>query len=391
MQTAARTIVHADMDAYYAAVEQRDRPELRGRPVIVSGGGPRGVVLTASYEARPFGVHSAMPAVEARRLCPDAVWVAPRMRHYAALARPIRAVFAEFTPLVEPLSLDEAFLDVTASLTLFGGARAIGERLRGRVREEVDLAVSVGIGPTKTIAKIASGVCKPDGLLEVPAADADAFLRPLPVGALWGVGPRAQASLSRLGLDTVGAVADADPAWLERQLGRFGPALRRMARGLDERAVDPARERKSYGEEETFTRDLRDGPEVRRTIAAHAEAVARRLRADGRRGRTVTLKIKLHQPIGPGKYPVLTRRTSLPEAVDDGPLIAATALALWEGVKDGIQIRLAGVAVSGIEDAGAGQMSLFDGEARKRQALNQALDKLESRFGQGAVRRGRRE
>jgi len=382
------TIAHADMDAFYAAVEQRDRPELRGRPVIIGGGSNRGVVLTASYEARPFGVHSAMPAVEARRLCPQGIWVAPRMRHYAAEARRIRAVFGEFTPLVEPLSLDEAFLDITASLRLFGGARAIGEGLRRRIREELDLPVSVGIGASKMIAKIASGLCKPDGLLEVAAAETQAFLRPLPVGQLWGVGPRTQEVLQRLGLTTVGAVADADPEMLERRLGNLGSALWRMAHGRDERVVDAERERKSYGEEETFERDLRDGPEVRRTIAAHAEAVARRLRADGRCGRTVTLKLKLHRRIAPGKYPVLTRRTTLPDATDDGQRIADTALALWETVKDGVQVRLLGVSVSGIETAEARQMSLFHDRGQRRRALNQALDALAARFGDGAVQRG---
>jgi DNA polymerase IV len=382
------TILHADMDAFYASVEQRDRPELRGKPVIVSGGGNRAVVLTASYEARPFGVHSAMPAGEARRLCPKGIFVAPRMRLYAEEARRIRHVFGEFTPLVEPLSLDEAFLDITASLRLFGGAREIGRKLRLRVREDTDLAVSVGIGPTKMIAKIAGGLCKPDGLLEVLPDEVESFLRPLPVSQLWGVGPKTQETLLRLGLHTVGAIADREPDSLERRLGNLGPALWRMAHGLDERSVEPDRQRKSYGEEETFETDLSDGPAVRAMIAEHAEAVARRLRADGCAGRAVTLKLKLHRRIGPGKYPLLTRRTTLATPTDDGKTIADAALALWDAAKSGIKIRLIGVSVSGIEPAAAEQLTLFAEGPRRQRALNQALDALASRFGSDAVKRG---
>jgi len=388
MVAATPTIVHADMDAFYAAVEQRDRPELRGQPVIVGGASPRGVVLTASYEARVYGVHSAMPGVHARRLCPHGVFVAPRMRRYAEVARQIRAVFEEFTPLVEPLSLDEAFLDVSASLRLFGSAEVIGRRLKQRVREVTELAVSVGIGPTKMIAKIASGLCKPDGLLEVPAEQAQAFLRPLPVSQLWGVGPTTQAALARVGITTIGALADATPATLERRFGNLGTVLSRLAHGHDGRVVEAGRQRKSYGEEQTFDRDLRDGERLRRTITAHAEAVARRLRADGCRGRTVTLKLKLAQRIAPGKYPVLTRRVTLPAAVDDGKSIADAALALWRGVQAGKTVRLIGVSVSGIE-GDSGQLPLFGvREVQRRAALNAAVDQLAARFGRNVVSRG---
>jgi len=383
----APTILHADMDAFYAAVEQRDQPDLRGKPVIVSGSSPRSVVLTASYEARPFGVHSAMPYVEAKRLCPHGIVVPPRMRLYVLEAKKIRAVFDEFTPLVEPLSLDEAFLDITASLRLFGGALEIGRRLRARVKEATDLAVSVGIGPTKTIAKIASGYCKPDGLLEVPADGAEAFLRPLAAGQLWGVGPKMRDTLQRFGLTTVGAIADADPEYLERRLGSMGPALWRMAKGLDERQVDPERERKSYGEEQTFARDLRDGPEVRRTIAMQADDVARRLRQESRRGRTITLKMKLTERLAPGKYRVLTRRSTLAAPTDDGKTIADAAVALWEASCGGISIRLIGVAVSNVEKVET-QLGLFEEAPQRQRALNRALDALAARFGEGAVARG---
>ncbi|MBI3784674.1 MAG: DNA polymerase IV [Deltaproteobacteria bacterium] len=382
------TILHADMDAFYASVEQHDRPELRGKPVIVGGLGNRGVVSTASYEARKFGVHSAMPTLQARQLCPQGIFVPGRMQRYVEIGQQVRQVFEEFTPEVEPLSLDEAFLDITGSLTLFGGARQIGVRLKARVLEVTGLAVSVGIGPTKMIAKIASGKCKPDGLLEVSPAEAEAFLRPLPVNQIWGAGPTTCAALERLGIRTVGDLADADPALLERSLGNHGPALRALARGDDARSVEADRQRKSYGEEQTFDRDLRDGIELRRIVAAQAEAIARRLRRDNCVARTVTLKVKLAQRIGPGKYPLLTRRTTLAAAVDDGAAIHRTAVALWNSIKNGLTIRLVGVAVSGIQETGGAQMPLFASpDVQRRTRLNRAVDALVDRFGSDAIQR----
>jgi len=382
------TILHADMDAFYAAVEQRDHPELRGKPVIVGGRGNRSVVLTASYEARVFGVHSAMPGVQAHRLCPDGIFVPPRMSHYVAIARDIRRVFEEFTPLVEPVSLDEAFLDISGSLRLFHDAVQLAQQLKARVRAVTGLTISVGIGPTKMVAKIASGLSKPDGLIEVPPERVETFLHPLPVKELWGVGPTMQRRLHRLGLTTIGALADADPQRLDRDLGHLGAALWALAHGHDRGAVDPDRQRKSYGEEETFERDLRDGPIVRRTIAAHAEAVAARLRAGSCRGRTVTLKVKLAQRLAPGKYPVLTRRLTLPLPTDDGTTIADAALQLWHTMRSGLLVRLIGVAVSSIEHTGPAQLALFTPIDARRNALNLALDKLTARFGGAVVTRG---
>lgn len=382
----AKTILHADMDAFYAAVEQRDRPELRGQPVIVGGARRRGVVLTASYEARAYGVHSAMPGAQARRLCPQGIFIPGRMWRYVEVAQHIRAIFAEFTPLLEPMSLDEAFLDVTASLRLFRSAHEIGRLLKQRVRTVTDLTVSVGIGPTKMIAKIASTVSKPDGLLEVSPEAVDFFLRPLPVSHLWGVGPATLAELARLGITTIGALADTDPGVLQQHLGDLGVALCELAHGRDTGVVDPERRRKSYGEECTFEHDLRDGEPVRRTIVAHAEAVARRLRADGRRGRTVTLKLKLTQRLAPGKYPVLTRRCTLPAPADDGRSIARAALALWEATHRGRSVRLIGVSVSGIDETEPAQLRLFEfQDSQRRAALNKAVDKLVARFGDHVV------
>jgi DNA polymerase IV len=386
---AASIILHADMDAFYASVEQRDHPELTGRPVIVGGLGSRGVVTAASYEARPFGIHSAMPMAEARRLCPHGVYLSGRMTRYAEVSREIFAIFATFTPLVEPLSLDEAFLDVTASLGLFGTPVELARRLRQRVREQCGLAVSVGIGPSKMVAKIASTLSKPDGLLEVLPEGVEGFLAPLAVTHLWGVGPVMHRALTRAGISTIGDLARAEVAQLHAACGRQSEALAALARGDDPRPVSPGRDRKSYGEENTFGRDQRDGDELRRTIVAHAEAVAARLRADERRARTVVLKLKLGERIAPGKYPLLTRSRTLAEPTHDGRAIAAAALDLWREVGASLRIRLIGVAAMNLEEARTEQLSLSFRETGARpDALNRALDRIAARFGREALRRG---
>lgn len=390
MSGALPIILHADMDAFYASVEQHDRPEIRGQPVIVGGTGFRGVVTAASYEARRFGVRSAMPTVEARRLCPEGIFLPGRMERYAEVSTEVQRIFQEFTPLVEPLSLDEAFLDVTASLRIFGPPLEIGRKLKQRVRDATGLAVSVGIGPTLMVAKIASTLGKPDGLLEVKPEDVQGFLHPLPVRWLWGVGPVAGERLRGMGIETIGDLADASPERLHVAVGSMGASLRMLARGIDPRRVDPDRERKSYGEENTFARDVSDSERVRDVILTHADAVARRLRADGRLGRTVVLKLKLAQRIGPGKYPVLTRNLTLPFPTNDGRTIAEAALALWDGVSSGKVIRLVGVSVSNLAEPGApGQLDLFESaRVKRRDALNRALDQIAARYGEETLRRG---
>jgi DNA polymerase-4 len=386
---ATQVILHADMDAFYASVEQRDHPELVGQPVIVGGLGSRGVVTAASYEARPFGVHSAMPIAEARRLCPHGVYLSGRMARYAEVSKEIFTVFETFTPLVEPLSLDEAFLDVTASLGLFGTPVEVARQLKRHVREQCGLAVSVGIAPSKMIAKIASALSKPDGLLEVLPTAVEEFLAPLAVSHLWGVGPVTLAALTQAGIQTIGDLARADPERLRGACGRQAEALAALAHGLDPRSVDPRRGRKSYGEENTFAQDQRDGDELRRTIVAHAEAVAARLRADERRARTVVLKLKLARRIGPGKYPLLTRSRTLAEPTHDGRTIAAAALALWEEVDANLRVRLIGVSATNIEDGRTDQLSLsLRLGGGNQDALNRALDRIAARFGHEALRRG---
>jgi len=384
----APVILHADMDAFYASVEQRDRPELRGRPVIVGGTSSRGVVTAASYEARRFGVRSAMPSVQARALCPDAVFLPGDMAKYRRISRQIRGIFASISPAVEPLSLDEAFIDATASQALLGPPATIGRLLRARVRAATDLAVSVGIGPAKIVAKIASDLAKPDGLLVVAPDRVAGFLAPLPVGRLWGVGPVTDAALAAIGVRTIGDVLHAAPARLAAAVGRAAGPLVALAQGADARLVEADRAARSYGEEGTFAADTRDGTRVRGAIVAHAEAVARRLRHDGVRARTVVLKLKLAERLGRGRFRQLTRQASAPAPTDDGAVLTAVALGLWERHRPAGAVRLVGVTAAGIA-TGEGQLALFaDAGAGRRAALNAALDRIVGRFGETSIARG---
>jgi DNA polymerase-4 len=337
------------MDAFYASVEQRDRPELRGRPIVVGGAGPRGVVAAASYEARVFGVRSAMSSVEAKRRCPELVFVPGDMARYAKESRRIFEIFRRYSPLVEGLSLDEAFLDLTGSERLLGAPREVALRLRREVRAVTSLAVSVGIGPVKMVAKIASAMAKPDGLLEVEAANVRAFLDPLPVRKIWGVGEVAEARLARLGFRTIGDLARAEPLALHRSLGDFGVAIGRLARGEDVREVEPHREAVSLSEENTFERDVDDRETLERTILSHAEAVARRLRRQELMARRVVLKWRLgrRRKEGPRGYPVRTRQATLVTATDDGGEIARVAISLLEDAL-AEPVRLLGVGVSSL-------------------------------------------
>jgi len=379
------------MDAFYASIEQRDDPKLRGRPVIVGGGSARGVVSAASYEARKYGVRSAMPGFEARRLCPDGVFLRGDMAKYSRESKRIFAIFGRFTPAVEGLSLDEAFLDLTGTERLLGPAASVGERLRREVRAETGLAVSVGIAPVKMVAKIASDSAKPDGLHEVPPGGVRAFLDPLPVGRLWGVGMVAEARLHRLGLRTIGDLARLDAATARAWLGDWGVAMARLARGDDSRDVEPYRDAVSMSEENTFARDISDREVLAAAILAHADSVARRLRKSGEQGRTVVLKLKLARRVaaGPRGYPLLTRRTTLARATDDGDVIARAARELLRCSGLAEPVRLLGVGVTNLEPANPEQLALGpEGDARSRRArLNRALDSLDARFGRGAVHR----
>ncbi len=385
-----RTILHADLDAFYASVEQRDRPELRGLPVVVGGDSMRGVVTAASYEARVFGIHSAMPSVEARRRCPDAVFVAGDMAKYRRESRRVFAIFRRYSPLVEGLSLDEAFLDLTGTRRLLGDAGDAGERLRAEVRRETGLAVSVGIAPVKMVAKIACDIAKPDGLRIVAPDQVREFLAPLPVGRLWGVGRVGLLRLGALGIATIGDLTTTPEAALRGALGSFGVALARLASGVDQREVEPDREAKSYGEENTFARDVARRAGLESPIRAHADAIARRLRHDRVRGHGVTLKLKLARPLGGGRYPLVTRSLTLAHATDDGAAIARAALRLLARLEPWEPVRLVGVSVTRLEPSDGAQLALaLRGETGERRArLNAAVDAIHARFGDGALRRG---
>lgn len=383
-------ILHADMDAFYASVEQRDHPELRGKPIVVGGAGPRGVVSAASYEARRFGVHSAMPSFEARRRCPDLVFVHGSMATYTRESKRVFEIFRDFSPSVEGLSLDEAFLDLTGSERLMGPAREVGERLRARVRGELELPISVGIGPVKMVAKIASGQAKPDGLLEVKPEEVRAFLDPLPVRAVWGVGAVAEQRLIAAGFETLGDLARAEDRRLRDRLGDWGLDVARLARGRDVREIEPYRDAVSYSEENTFTTDVSDLRVLESTILTHAESVARRIRKDRVQARTVVLKWKEAYRVAPGPrgYPIHTRRITLPEPTDDGDRIAREARSLLVRAALSEPVRLIGVGVTNVIGEAPSQLSLFDRPDReKRRQLNRALDEIVDRFGNAAVRR----
>ena len=383
-----RVIMHADMDAFYASVEQRDHPELRNRPLAVGGSGPRGVVAAASYEARQFGVRSAMPSVEARRRCPDLTFVRGNMALYKKESARLFEIFRHFSPVVERVSLDEAFLDLTGSDRLMGPAQKVGQQLRSQVREVLALPVSVGIAPVKMVAKIASAGAKPDGLLEVKKGEVEKFLTALPIGRIWGIGPVAQERLEALGFKQIGDVANANDETLRHALGDWGVEIAKLARGEDMREVEPYREAVSYSEEHTFSIDISDYQQLEPLIREHAESVARRLRNDGVRAHTVVLKWKSARRTGPGVrgYPVFTRRTTLLQPTNDGRTIAesATELLHRSGPKDAI--RLLGVGCTGLTDEAADQLPLFGAEKKaKRETLNQALDQITQRFGTKAI------
>ena len=362
-----------------------------GKPVVVGGTGSRGVVAAASYEAREYGVYSAMPSVEAKRRCPHAIFVGGSMKRYAAESRRIFEIFRRFTPAVQGLSLDEAFLDLTGSERLLGSARHVALRLRAEVRKERELAVSVGIAPVKMVAKIASDLSKPDGLLEIEPAGVRAFLEPLPVRRIWGVGSVGEGRLHAAGFETIGDLMRADPTLLGRRLGSWGVDIARLGRGQDVSEVEPYREPVSYSEENTFSGDVSERRVLESAIMSHAESVARRLRRDGLRTRTVVLKLKLSRRVatGPRGYPLLSRRVTLPEPTDDGETIASAARGLLTRAALDEPLRLLGVGATGLEGGATRQLGLFPApEDARRGRLNRALDEIAERFGSDALVRG---
>jgi DNA polymerase IV len=383
-------ILHVDLDAFYASVAILQDPSLRGKPVIVGGTGARGVVTSASYEARAYGVRSAMPSVRARRLCPEGIFLPPDFEAYRTHSNRFREVLLAHTPLVEPISLDEAFLDVAGATLLFGPPVEIARRIRREVESEVGVTCSVGVAPAKFVAKLASDDCKPDGLLHVRHGEVQAFLEPLPVGRLWGVGEKTAAVLDRLAIRTVGDLGRTPVAILDRLLGEAAAShLSALAHGVDDRPVVPYEAPKSIGHEETFDRDLDDDREILRELLALSGRVAARLREDGYRARTVTLKARL------ANFTTLTRSRTQADPTDLGADLYRTVSDLY-GALPGARrrIRLLGVQAGGLVSAGAEQLALLRSE--RWGDVERTIDRIERRFGTGAAKpaalldRGRR-
>ncbi|MFG0284852.1 MAG: DNA polymerase IV [Phycisphaerales bacterium JB039] len=380
--TSPRWILHVDMDAFFAAVEQLDNPELRGKPVLVGGTGPRGVVATASYEARPFGCHSAQPMSVARRLCPQAIVVRGNHARYRELSDQVFAILQSFTPLVQPISVDEAFMDVTGSIRLHGPADQIARKIRARIRAETGLTASVGVAQNKFLAKLASDLHKPDGLTVIRPEDVRRILDPLPVGRMWGVGPAAEKRLTRLGARTFADLRRMPRETLASALGSWGARIWELSQGIDEREVHLREPMKSVSHESTFGENIASRDEARAVIADHAGRVAARLRAKGLVGRTVTVKIRF------GNFETITRSDTLDSPTDRTDEIAPAAGALFDAWPFR-PVRLLGVGVSHLAEGGGEQLGLFDSEQRaKQRAADAAADAVARKFGKGAIRRG---
>ena len=378
-----------DMDAFYAAVEQRDHPEFRGRPLIVGsdpkGGMGRGIVSTCSYEARRFGVHSAQPISQAWRLCPHGVYVLPDMNKYARVSEMVMRVLSGFSDMLEQVSIDEAFLDVTGCLRLSGTGKEIAEKIKGRIFGELRLTASVGVAPNKFLAKIASDLKKPDGLVVVEPGKEKEFLDPLPIRCLWGVGPKTGEILKKIGLQKIGQIAAVPQRDLERLLGDAGARLWRLSHGIDDRPVEQTEGRKSIGHEITFEKDTADFAVIHAALLELTEKTARRMRLEKARGRTVTVKFRKED------FSTFTRRTTLGETVDTVEKIFPVALELMKKLfREGTRVRLIGVSVSNFQtnaDGGGVQLDLFRPDSGKEQKLAEAVDDIARRFGGRAITR----
>ncbi len=382
-----RTILHVDMDAFYTSVEQRDHPEHRGKPVIVGAdpkkGRGRGVVAAASYEARAFGVHSAMPIGRAYRLCPQGIYLRGSMTKYGEVSRRIMEILRSYTDLVEQISIDEAFMDVTASVGLFGAGDVLARNIKERIQREQELAASIGVAPNKFLAKVASDLEKPDGLVVVDPGTEESFLSGLPIERLWGVGPKSAESLHTLGIYKISDITRLTTTELKERFGKHGEHLGRLSRGVDDRPVVSDHEPQSIGHETTYEEDVEDFEVIRRTLLQLAEAVARRLRKHELTGRVVTLKYRDEHFI------TETRALTLPDPTDDTTLLFETALGLLGRIEtEGRRVRLVGISVGKLDAARSEhrQLGLFaDDEKSKR--LNQTLDALKERFGDGSLTR----
>lgn len=372
-----RDIIHLDMDAFYASVEVLDNPELQGLPVIVGGSSDRGVVAASSYEARACGVHSALSIVVARRLCPQGIFLPVRMARYVEVSEQVMDIFRQYTPRVEQISVDEAFLDVTGCRSLFGSAVDIAGMIRRRVREEIGLTVSAGVAGCKLVAKIASDLNKPDGLTVVPHGQEAEFLAPLPIKRLWGVGKKTLPALNLLCVRTIGDLTRFSLDFLEKKFGKQGRHMYFCARGIDHREVEPVQASKSIGNEETFDRDVTDLQEIRRELLRLATRVGERLRRHHCTGRTVTLKVKYHDFISVSRSMTMTRPTN-----DSHELYQAAISLLPKTLAGAKPVRLVGISVDQLrEDSLPRQLDLFAGKQTGRKELNRAIDQINDRFG----------
>ncbi|HYR41526.1 MAG TPA: DNA polymerase IV [Terriglobia bacterium] len=382
-----RSILHVDMDAFYTSIEQLDHPEYKGRPVMVGadpkGGKGRGVVAACSYEARKFGVHSALPISRAWKLCPEGVYVRPRMKRYVEVSHQVMEVFRRFTDLVEPLSIDEAFLDITGSVALLGQPGEIARSIKKEIREATGLTASVGLAPNKFLAKIASDLRKPDGYVVLQEADIEQFLRDLPISRLWGVGPKTEVRLHEMGFRTIGELQKASRESLVRSLGSLGEHLYHLSQGIDDRPVVPNWEPKSVGTETTFEEDTGDREFLLRTILELSDHVAERLRKDEYRARKVTLKLRY------SNFSTHTKQHSLDKLIQTGEEIAAIARGLFSQFPLDRKIRLIGVSAGDLHRDGKDpqQLALF-GQPGDKEKLSRTVDEIKEKFGVDALRRG---
>lgn len=382
-----RVIMHLDMDAFYASVEQLDFPEYRGKPVVVGAdpkeGRGRGVVSAASYEARKYGIHSALPISKAYRLCPQAIFVRGRMKRYAELSRQIMGILKNYSPVIELISIDEAFVDITGSLKIYGTPLKLAKSVKAEILQKTGLCASVGLAPNKFIAKIASDLDKPDGLTICQQNMEKSFLAPLAIRKLWGVGARTEASLQKLGIKTIGDIANTDVKTLTEKLGVWGFSLWKLANGIDNRRVGSGHRRKSISEERTYYEDEADYAEVEKTLFKIADDLSRTMRRKGLKGRTVSLKLRLEG------FETFTRSRTLTNYVYDADSLRAIAIDLFR--KFPIQdrkVRLVGISVAQLNTVGGEQLQLFDDVPIKNQQLEKLLDELKQKFGEKTITRG---
>ncbi|MCU0645356.1 MAG: DNA polymerase IV [bacterium] len=382
----SRIILHIDMDAFFAAIEELDHPEYRGKPVVVGadpkGGKGRGVVSTCNYEARKYGIHSAMPISQAYQRCPFAIFAYPRGSRYWEISQKMFAILNEFTPKVEPISVDEAFMDITGCLRLFGSPEEIAQKIKQRIKDELNLTASIGIAPIKFVAKIASDLRKPDGLVIVEPGQVTEFLHPLPISKMWGVGKKTEVQLKAMGIQTIGDLAKLSQDAVIKKFGKSGLHFWTLANGIDEREVESDHSVKSVSLENTYDEDVSDEKIIEQTISAIADNLSRILRKKQVKGKTVTLKIRLHD------FSTFTRSHSFGSYFDSSQLISATALNLYHDFqKHGKKVRLLGIAVSNLNTQCNEQLGFFDAENKQDRQIDQVIDLVQNKFGPDLIKK----